>query len=121
MGRGQDKVGTAFAKHAYANSQNKAVSMFCQGVHDQEVARMTANQAQGDVASAPCIAASATAFRKEQRYSKSGVALLPYHEFVVVNKVPIDMLIGGVFLRRDKCEIMYKASSRDAVGNRDGI
>ena len=42
--------------------------MFCQGRRDQDVARMTAVQSKGDVASALRIAASATAYTKEQRY-----------------------------------------------------
>ena len=50
MGRVQDNVAKAFPKLADANRQNLAVSMFCQGLRDQEVARMTAVQAEGDVA-----------------------------------------------------------------------
>ena len=44
--------------------------MFCQGLREQEVARMTAIQGKGDVASALRIAASATAFGKNQHYSQ---------------------------------------------------
>ena len=62
MDRVQHNVAKAFAKLADANRQNLAVSMFCQGLRDQELARMTAVQAKGDVASALRIAASATAY-----------------------------------------------------------
>ena len=68
MGRVQDNVAKAFPKLADANRQNLAVSMFCQGLHDQDIARMTAVQSKGDVASALHIAASATPYTKEQRY-----------------------------------------------------
>ena len=44
--------------------------MFCQGLYDQEIARMTAVQSNGDVASALRIAASGTAYSREQRYSQ---------------------------------------------------
>ena len=70
MGRVQDNVAKAFPKLADGNSQNLAVSIFSQGLRDQDVARMTALQAKGDVASALRIAASTTAYGKEQRYSQ---------------------------------------------------
>ena len=44
--------------------------MFCQGLRDQDVARMTAINAKGEVATALHIAASATAYGKEQRYAQ---------------------------------------------------
>ena len=44
--------------------------MICQGQRDQDVARMTAIKATGDVASALRIAASATAYGKKQHYSQ---------------------------------------------------
>ena len=50
MGRVQDNVAKAFPKLADTNRQNLAVSMFCQGLRDQEIARMTALQSKGDVA-----------------------------------------------------------------------
>ena len=43
-----------------------------------------------------------------------------YHEFGVVKNLPIDMLIGGEFLRPNECQIRYKASGRDAFGMQDG-
>ena len=43
-----------------------------------------------------------------------------YHEFGVVKNLPIDMLIGGEFLRPHECEIMYQASGRDVFGMKDG-
>ena len=43
-----------------------------------------------------------------------------YHEFGVVKNLPIDMLIGGEFLRQDECQIIYKASGRDVFGIKDG-
>ena len=43
-----------------------------------------------------------------------------YHDFGVVKNLPIDMLIGGEFLRPHECKIMYKASGRDAFGIKDG-
>ena len=70
MGRVQDNVAKAFPKRTDANRQNLTVSMFCHGLRDQEVARMTAIKAKGDVASALRIAASATAYGREQRYSQ---------------------------------------------------
>ena len=69
-GRVQDNVPKAVPKFAEANRQNLAVSMFCQGVSDDDVTRITALQAKSDVASALLIAPSATAFRKEQHYSQ---------------------------------------------------
>ena len=42
MGRVQDNVAKSFPKLADANRQNLAVSMFCQGLRDQAVARITA-------------------------------------------------------------------------------
>ena len=66
--RVQDNVAKAFAKLSDMNSQNLAMSMFCQGLCDQEVARMTAISSKGDVASTLRIAASATAYGREQRY-----------------------------------------------------
>ena len=68
MGRVQDNVTKAFQKLADANRQNLAVSMFCQGLRDQDVAWMTAIQARGEVATALHSAASATAYGREQRY-----------------------------------------------------
>lgn len=57
MSRDQHNVAKAFPKIAGANRQNFAVSMFCQALPGQEVARMTAVQAKGDVASAHyCVA-----------------------------------------------------------------
>ena len=47
-----------------------AVSLFCQGLRDEELARITAIQAKGHVASALRIAASAKGFGKYQFYSK---------------------------------------------------
>ena len=70
MSRVKDNVEKAFPKLADANRKNLRVSMFCQGLGEQEVARMTAILAKGDVASALHIAASATAFAKEQCYSQ---------------------------------------------------
>ena len=70
MDRVQDNVAKALPKLADANRQNLAVLMFCQGLRDQEVARMTAIQTKGDMESAVRIAASATDFGKEQRYSQ---------------------------------------------------
>ena len=70
MGRVKDNVAKAFPKLADANRQNLAVSIFCQGLRDQDVARMTAIQAKGDGASALRIAAPATAYGREQRYSQ---------------------------------------------------
>ena len=70
MGRVQDNVAKAFPKLADANRQDLAVSMFCQGLRDQDVARMTAINAKGEVATALHIAASATAYGKEQRYAQ---------------------------------------------------
>ena len=69
MGRVEDIVAKAVPKLADGNRQNLTVSMFCQGRRDQEFAKMTAIQANGDVASALRFAASATAFGKVQRYS----------------------------------------------------
>ena len=43
-----------------------------------------------------------------------------YHEFGVVKDLPIDMLIGGEFLRPHECQIIYKASARDVFGIKDG-
>ena len=68
IGRVKDNVAKAFPKLADGNRQNLAVSKFCQGLRDREVARITAMQANGAVASALRIAASAPAFIKEQRY-----------------------------------------------------
>ena len=68
MGRVQDNVAKAFPKLADANRQDLAVSILFQGLRDKEVARKTANQAKGDVASALRIATSATAFGKNQHY-----------------------------------------------------
>ena len=70
MGRVQENVAKAFRKLAVANRQEQAFSMFCQGLPDEEVARMTALQAKVDLASALRIAASATAFGKNQHYSQ---------------------------------------------------
>ena len=70
MCRVQHNVAKPFPKLGDSNRQNLAVSMFCQGLRDQEVARMTAVQSTGEVASALRIAASATAYTKEQRYSQ---------------------------------------------------
>ena len=60
----------AFPKLADANRQDLAVSMFCQGLRDQDVARMTAINAKCEAATALHIAASATAYVREQRYSQ---------------------------------------------------
>ena len=70
MARVQDNVAKAFPKLADRNRQDLAVSMFCQGLRDEEIARKTAIQAKGDVASALRIAASAKAFGKYQHYSQ---------------------------------------------------
>ena len=70
MGRVQDNVAKAFPKLAEANRQDLAVSMFCQGLRDQDVARMTAINAKCEVATALHIAASPTAYGKEQRYAQ---------------------------------------------------
>ena len=43
-----------------------------------------------------------------------------YHDFGVAKNLPIDMHIGGEFLRPHECQIMYKASGRDAFGIKDG-
>ena len=43
-----------------------------------------------------------------------------YHEFGIVKDLPIDMLIGGEFLRSHECQIIYKASGRDVFGIKDG-
>ena len=43
-----------------------------------------------------------------------------YHEFGVVQNLPIDMLIGGEFLMQHECQIMYQASGRDVFGMNDG-
>ena len=43
-----------------------------------------------------------------------------YHVFGVVKNLPIEMLIGGEFLRPHECQIMYKASGLDAFGIKDG-
>ena len=43
-----------------------------------------------------------------------------YHEFGVVKNLPIDMLIGGEFLRPSECQIIYKASGRDVLRIKDG-
>ena len=42
LGRIRDNVSKAFPKLSDENRQNLAVSMFCQGLRDQQVARMTA-------------------------------------------------------------------------------
>ena len=68
MGRVQENVVKAIPKLADGNRQVLAVSMFCQGIRDEELARMTAIHAKGDVASALRIAASAKAFCKYQLY-----------------------------------------------------
>ena len=60
----------AFPKLALANCQNLALSMFCHGLHDQDVGRMTAIQSKGVVAPALRIAASPKGFHKKQRYSQ---------------------------------------------------
>ena len=52
------------------NRQDLAVSLFCHGLCDEELARFTAIQANGHVASALRIAASAKAFGKYQYYSQ---------------------------------------------------
>ena len=67
MDRVQHNVAMAFIKFSDANRQNLTESMFCQGLPDQEFARMTAVQATGEVASALRISASPTAIVKEQR------------------------------------------------------
>ena len=69
-GRVKDNVAKAFPKLADMNRQNLAVSMFYQGRRDQEVARMTAIQSKDDVASSLRIAASASAYGREERYSQ---------------------------------------------------
>ena len=43
-----------------------------------------------------------------------------YHEYGVVKDLPIDMLIGGEFLRPHVCQIIYEASGRDVFGIKDG-
>ena len=50
----QVNVGNAIPKLMDANGQDNAVSMFYQGVHDHDLARMTGFQANGDVASTLC-------------------------------------------------------------------
>ena len=67
MGRLQDNVAKASPKGADANPKDWAVSMFAQGLRDQEFARMKALQAKIDVLSAVRIATSATAFGKNQQ------------------------------------------------------
>ena len=43
-----------------------------------------------------------------------------YQEFGVAKNLPLDMIIGGEFLRSHDCRIMYQESGRDAFGNKDG-
>ena len=43
-----------------------------------------------------------------------------YHDFGVVQNLPIDMLTAGEFLRQHECQFMYKASGLDAFGIKDG-
>ena len=43
-----------------------------------------------------------------------------YHAFGVLKNLPIDMPSGGKFPLQHECQIMYKASLRDALGNNDG-
>ena len=43
-----------------------------------------------------------------------------YHEFGVAKNLPLDMLIGGEFLRPHECQIMYQKSGRDAFGITEG-
>ena len=69
MNRVQDPEKT-FPKFEDANQQDFAVSTFCQGVFDQDFARMTAIQANGDVSSSIRIATSAMAFGKNQQYAQ---------------------------------------------------
>ena len=68
MGREEHNVAKEFTKHADANPHTVAGSMFCKGIHYQELGRMTAFQAKGEVESALRIACSATAYSKNQHY-----------------------------------------------------
>ena len=43
-----------------------------------------------------------------------------YHEFGDVKNFPIDMRLGGEFLRPHECQIIYQASGRDVFGMKDG-
>ena len=43
-----------------------------------------------------------------------------YHEFAVLKDLPLDMLIGGEFLRPQEYQIIYKASGRDVFGINEG-
>ena len=70
MGRVQDNLAKGFPKRAHGNRQDLAVSMFCQGLRDQEISRMPAIQKKDDVASALRIADWATAFVKNHHYSQ---------------------------------------------------
>ena len=68
MGLIKDNVAKEFPKLADANRQNLAVSLFCQRLRDQDVARKTSIEPKLEVATALHIAASATAYGREQRY-----------------------------------------------------
>ena len=69
MSRVQDNVAKACPKITDRNRQDLVVSMLCHGLWDQDVARITAIQANADAATALRIAASATAYGKTQHYS----------------------------------------------------
>ena len=62
-----ENVAMAFTKLAERKRQDLAVSMFCQGLRNEEIARIRAIQAKVNVASALRIAASAKAFGKYQQ------------------------------------------------------
>ena len=70
MGRVQYNLAKGFPKLTDPNRQDLTVSRFCQGLGDQDVARMRGIQTKGDVASALRIAPSATAYGKNQDYSQ---------------------------------------------------
>ena len=64
MDRVQENVANAFPKLAVRNGQELEITVFCQGIRDQELARMRAIQAKANVAPALRIAVSAKAFGK---------------------------------------------------------
>ena len=70
MGRVEDNVAKAFPMLADVKLQDLAVSMFCQGLRDQDGARMTVIQAKGELASVLRIGTLATAFGKKQQYAQ---------------------------------------------------
>ena len=68
MDRVEENVAKAIPKLTDRNRQELAGSMFCHGLRDEELARMTAIQSESRVASALRIAPSAKAFGKYQHY-----------------------------------------------------